>query len=812
MPEILRNRLSLLERSKYLVQRYSGHKVCADLRPYIKTIDQINHYRQKYHRAETLLEAARDLARAVCSGADLDTALIPVFALVAEACRRHLGLDPFPVQLAAGVAMHQGRLVQMQTGEGKTLAAVFPAVLNALQGKGVHIMTANDYLAQRDACWMGPVYRSLGLDVAWVGEGMDKEARKAAYKADITYVTAREAGFDFLRDQLAYSRDDQVQRPFQMALVDEADFILIDEARIPLVIAGADQDQETDACRINALLPRLQEHRDYVLDPEGRSVFLTESGQDRVARLLDIKPMFVSGNSRCYAAVVVALHAHHLLQRDVDYIVRRGRIELVDAFTGRVADKRRWPHGIQTALEAKEGLPLQQEGRIYGSITIQHFINLYPRLAGMTATALSAVEELADFYGLDVVLIPPHKPGQRIDAPDMVFTNYRAKMQAVLEEVVTVHGSGRPILVGTTSVRESQHLAEQLQARGVPCKVLNAAQDAHEAELVAQAGTLGAVTIATNMAGRGTDILLGGPQAQDRDDIVALGGLYIIGTNRHESIRVDNQLRGRAGRQGDPGLSRFFISLEDELMEKYGVPEFLPGSVPGKDTQEPITDPRVLREILRAQRIIEDQNYQIRHTLRKYSELVERQRRCLAAMRRQCLETGSVPEMIQDGCRAKFRELCQQLGTEETSGALVRMCLIGLDRFWADHLAGIEDLREGIHLARFGGREPLFEFMARISESFDQGLEQACRDIVTAFNKLQIVGNKVDLAAQGIKGPSSTWTYLINDNPLPGFKLGLIADGNIGFAAMAVLPMIFIMPLKALATRVKRWLQRGRSG
>jgi preprotein translocase subunit SecA len=789
MNQELKNNISLKERLAYAKKRGNGIPIEVNLNPYIKILNHIKEVDLSNRTDHELSTQSRDLRSRILQGENPDNLLVPVFALIKEACRRTIGLSPFDVQIIAGIAMHQGKLAQMQTGEGKTLAAVFPAVLNGLSGDGVHILTANDYLAKRDAEWMGPVYKFLGLTTGHIEDVMTLPERQRNYSADITYLTAKEAGFDYLRDQMRYNKKELAHRDFNFAIVDEADFILIDEARIPLVIAGSAAQTETDPDGINRIIPAFQPGVEFGIDKNQRNIYLTIEGQNKVQDLLDCGGMHEESSVHLYAAVNVALHAHHLLKKDVDYIVREGRIELVDEFTGRVADKRRWPYGIQNALEAKEGLSIQTEGRIYGSITIQHFVGLYPTLSGMTATAVPAAGEMVRFYGLGTVIIPPNKPVVRIDSPDVVFRDKESKDNAIAAEIARVHSTGQPILAGTASVEESQGLAERIRDFGISCNVLNAKNDAEEAELVAKAGMLGAVTISTNMAGRGTDIILGGPQGIDRKKIEGLGGLYVLGTNRHESVRVDNQLRGRAGRQGDRGISHFFVSLEDPIIEKYGILDFIPSQILQINEGQPVCDQRVGGEIEHAQSIIEDQNYQIRHTLKNYSELAENQRRYIQSVRGSALSDDILPEELP----------LLPGGDKKLKPVLTRIFLHYVDNFWADHLFFIDDLRQGIHLQRFGGKEPLLYFIKQVSDTFNAGIDDVYTKTVQTFDRVRSRGSGEDLAAEGIEGPSSTWTYLINDSPLPGFNLGLIAGGNMGFAALAALPMMILSPLFGLA-------------
>ncbi len=730
------------------------------------------------------------------------------FACIFEASRRALGLVPHDVQLIAGLAMCGRRIAELPTGEGKTLAAVFPAGLAALSGRGVHILTFNDYLACRDAAWMGPVYRLLGLSVGSVQEGMAKSLKRAAYAADVTYSTAKEAGFDYLRDGLAYDPAERVHRPFHMALVDEADSILIDEARIPLVISGLAGASEEDADRIASAVRELAPGRDYETDAERRNVFLTDAGLDRIERVLGCANLHAAGSERLLAAVYCALHAEALLRRDVDYIVRGGHVELVDEFTGRVMDKRHWPDGLQAAVEAKEGVFRKSQGRVLGSIALQHFLRLYPRLCGMTATASPSAAELHEFYGLTVTVVPPDRPCIRTDHPDEIFTHQEAKARALVEEISRVHASGRPILVGTLTVRESEELAAALAAAGVPCSVLNAKNDELEAGTIAAAGKAGAVTISTNMAGRGTDIRLGGPHEEERDRVVELGGLYVIGTNRHESLRIDHQLRGRAGRQGDPGSSRFFISLEDDLFEKYGLQTALAARHRIGRQAGAIAGPVLRTEIVHVQKVIEGQNFDLRRSLWRFSGVTESQRRIVAAWRERILMLDSSQvtvepqpgEILGDELVLRGRE---RFGPEIFDVLARRAVLFQIDRFWAGHLAALTDIREGIHLVGIGGKDPVEEFM-RASVAAFEGLEdevgESARQAVGA-----LIGREgpIDLEAEGLRGPSSTWTYLVNDDQL-GWGLELLKGRNIGFSALAASYFGPLFLLTLLLGRLKR--------
>ena len=803
---------SLADTVREQFRQIAGLPVEHDIRPYLEPVGQIDRLRTADLSDTDLRARARDLrGRATREG--LDDLLPDVFAIARETAARRLRLRPFDVQLAAGIALHRGCLAQLATGEGKTLVAVAPAILHALAGDGVHVFTANDYLARRDAEWMSPVYELFGLHAACVVQGMSAEDRRRAYAADVTYVTAKEAGFDFLRDHTVVDPAAIVHRGHRLAIVDEADFILIDEARVPLVIAGTAPDLQIDHHAIAALVAELRSGRDYDADEYGRTVVLTEAGFDRASRRLGIR-LDDPAHHLQLSAVHVALHAVALLRRDRDYVVRQDAVELVDEWTGRVADNRRWPHGIQPAVEAKERVPIRPEGRILGSIPIQHFVRQYERLAGMTATAEPAAEEFQLFFGLRTVVFPPHRQCARIDEPDVVFTHRAAKRAALIEEIARVHGTGRPILVGTASVLESEDLAADLVREGVPCAVLNARQDAQEAHIIARAGALGAVTISTNMAGRGTDIRLGGPDEADHDRVVALGGLYVIGTNRHESLRIDQQLRGRAGRQGDPGSSRFFIALDDDLIKRYGVLSLIPkGHLPPPNAA-PIDDPVVAREIARAQRIIEGQNFDIRRTLWRYSALVDDQRTIVYRWRQALLQGEADPGVFADRAADHYRALAAIAGADAVRRAEQQITIHVLDRAWADHLAFIEDVREGIHLQRYGGREPLTEFHRQIVEAFGALMEHVREEAVTLFLRAEARDGRIDLRRAGVAGSSSTWTYLVNDNPFSTFGLSLMAGRNIGAAATTGFIAMLYLPLTMLLTAalfLKRWIKKGQA-
>jgi preprotein translocase subunit SecA len=625
------------------------------------------------------------------------------------------------VQIEGALALARGSIAEMQTGEGKTLAAVPAVAWYARPRQGVHVMTVNDYLARRDARWMRDIYRFLGFTVGFVQQGMSHAERRAAYACDITYATANEIGFDVLRDRLALRLEEQVHRPFTAAVIDEADSILIDEARIPLVIAGGDSDDSALAYVADQVVRNLQAFAHYTIDMGAHNVALTDTGIQAVERGLACGNLFEDRILPLHTAVQDSLHAHALLHRDVDYIVKDGAIEMVDEFKGRIAPNRRWPAGLHTAVEAKERVTTKFQGMILGSTTFQHLVALYPQVCGMTGTAATQSVEFFKVYGLRVERIPTNRPVIRMDEPDMLYATKAKKEQAVLNEIRTVHATGQPILVGTASVEESERLSRMLA--DVSHRVLNARNDEVEAAIVAQAGQRGAVTISTNMAGRGTDIRLG-------EGVAALGGLYVIGTNRHESRRIDNQLRGRAGRQGDPGRSRFFISLEDPLIEKYGD-----------------LNPYWRHDPASIQGLVEGQHLEARIFLHGYEIPIEGQRNRIHTYRQAVLEG---------------REAC---GSELEKLTTLRT----IDELWADYLARVTELRSGLPWVAYAGTTPFFlsldhrdprhVYLVKIHEWFPE-LEASLPD--------EIARRLAEAEAGGGKNPAdrgAVWTYLTTDQP-----------------------------------------------
>jgi len=636
--------------------------------------------------------------------------LLEIIAITAVVGACVLGLTMFDVQLRGALALARGKIVEMQTGEGKTLAAVPAIVSYARQGHGVHVMTVNDYLARRDARWMGPIYEFLSLSVGCIQQGMGIEDRQRAYACDITYVTANEVGFDYLRDQLALFPRDQVHRPFAVAVIDEADSLLIDEARVPLVIAGGDSEQVPLAHRVDSLVRGFCRSLHYSLDEYGRNIGLTDTGIQAVENTFGCGNLFAEENLPLLAAVQNSLHAHALLRRDVDYLVKDGEIKSVDEFKGRIVQERRWPAGLHTAIEVKEGVTPKTQGRILGSITMENLIALYPQVCGMTGTAATQAEEFRKIYDLEVEVIPTNRPVIRVDRPDILFQTKQEKEDVVIQELHDVHHSGRPILVGTVSVEESERLSNRLQ--DIPHQVLNAWSEEKEAGIIAHAGERGALTISTNMAGRGTDIPLG-------KGVAELGGLYVIGTNRHESRRIDNQLRGRAGRQGDPGGSRFFISREDDLLVKYG-----------------IDNPRLHYDAESIQRLVEGQNLDNRQFLHKYESVIEGQRQAILE-RRQAILMGATP------CSSELERL---------------VSLNALDDLWSEHLASVKELQEGTQWISYGGGEPLFEYLKAVHKLFENLQTRITEEIPRRLAEAE--ARSFDPSQRG-----ATWTYLTTDRP-----------------------------------------------
>ncbi|WP_438432742.1 accessory Sec system translocase SecA2 [Gorillibacterium sp. sgz500922] len=705
---------------------------------------------------------SEELKRRSRSGEEPDALLVPAFALVAEAAARKLGIKPYDSQILGGSALAAGKLVEMQTGEGKTLAAVFAVYLRALSGQGVHVLTFNDYLAERDARWMGPVYELLGMTVRSIQAHTAPEERRAAYAADVTYVTAKEAGFDYLRDGLARKPEELLHRPLHYVLVDEADSILIDEARIPLVIAGAKPAEGGASARMAEIAEALEPGVDYDTDEFKRNVFLTDEGSLKAEQLLGIGSLYASEHLAELTGLNCALHAKVLLVRDVDYIVQDGAARQVDAATGRLAENRRWPDGLQAAVEAKEGLAPQSRGQMLGTIPLQHYLSLYPSMAGMTGTALTSADEFKETYSLEVVVIPPNRMNIREDLPPLIFTHAEAQRQAIVQEVVRIHATGRPVLLGTASVEESEQLSALLQAAGIVCRVLNARNDREEAGIIAQAGELAAVTVSTNMAGRGVDIVLGAGKNGEMERVRQLGGLYVIGTHLHESLRIDNQLRGRAGRQGDPGTTRFLVSLEDEVLVRYRLADELPKEWAGRRRDEPVNTPALERKLEHIQRVANGQQFEARKNLNSYSDLLEEQRRIFRGEREDVLMDRVVSSPLSVYEPSDYERLRGTLGESKLAVLEKLAALHYMDKCWADHLDYVNYLKESVHLSSLSNRNPLDEFNVNLIQAFT-GLPGKIEEETVRYLKNLRPSADFDPERNGPQKPDSTWTYVVND-------------------------------------------------
>ena len=759
-----------------------------DLAPYQQILADINLLEAEYkNKPDTELQRISiELKEKALADFSLDDLLVKAFALVREVSWRKLNMRPFDVQLIAGIVMHQAKLAEMKTGEGKTLAAIMPVYLNSLCGKAVHVLTFNDYLAKRDANWMRPVFEFLGMTVGYIQETMTRIEKAAAYQSDVIYATAKEVGFEYLRSFIAYEKQEIILPPFHYAIIDEADAVLIDEARNPLVLVGNITQSNLDFYEIASFVGLLNHGEDFSMDEYSRNIFLTENGITRIETKFAIANLHAKNNYELLSAINLALHARVLLNRDIDYVVKEDRIKLIDEFTGRIVEDRKWQNGLQMAVEAKEAIPVQSEGTILGSISMQHFIHLYPKISGMTATAQQTAEEFEGFYGLRTVVIPPNKNCIRIDYPDQIYAHKEAKTNAIIKEIKTIHQTGRPILIGTHTVKESEELEKELLKNNIGCKVLNAKNDELEAEIVADAGTLNAVTISTNMAGRGTDIVLGGKNTSSKDKINQLGGLHVIGTNRHESKRIDDQLRGRAGRQGDPGSSCFIISLEDDLMIKYKLKELLPKKFRNLSHNDILNHTSIIKNIDLAQRIIEGQMYEIRKTLFEYTSFIEKQRCIFQADRQNLLNDNLFNTAITDNISDTVRLISDKLDNSRKEYLL--NCY---DLLWASHLSYVSEIRESIHLVRIGGENPLRVFHKKTDENFKIISSEIESEIISQIEKQENIPTK------GIKKPSSTWTYIINDNPFGNqLAIMLLDNSNIGFQVdILTVPVIFIMGL-----------------
>ncbi len=812
--------------------------------PMVEAVDALEPETERLSDAELRAKTAEFRER-LSAGETVDDLVVPTFAVVREAARRTVKQRHYPVQLMGGLVLHQGKIAEMKTGEGKTLMATLPVYLNALSGKGVHVVTVNDYLARRDADWMGQVYRFLGLTVGCVQHGLSDAERREAYAADVTYGTNNEFGFDYLRDNMKFDMGTMVQRGHHFSIVDEVDSILVDEARTPLIISGPSEDSVEKYGTIDRIVPRLErgeetEHEDgsktttgdFLIDEKAHTVTLTDQGVAKVEKIVGIDNLYDIENMELNHGVNQALRAHHLFKRDVDYLIKDGQIVIVDEFTGRMMPGRRWSDGLHQAVEAKEGVRIERENQTLATITFQNYFRMYDKLSGMTGTAETEAAEFGEIYDLDVVVIPTNQPMIRADHADVVFRTAREKWNAVTDEIQELHEKGQPTLVGTVSIETSELLSKLLKRRGVPHVVLNAKFHEKEAAIVAQAGRKGAVTVATNMAGRGTDIVLGGnPEAlarseadpekereayetalrhydescvQEREEVLAAGGLHILGTERHEARRVDNQLRGRSGRQGDPGSSRFFLSLEDDLMRIFGSERIqgLMGRL-GMEEGEAIEHGMVTKAIERAQRQVEARNFEVRKQLLEYDDVMNKQREAIYHLRRDiqqgregreyvlrvardlvdfvldnhCPEKADPRDWDLTGVSTDFLAYfniplvdtdldLDKMGIDELRDGLIQLVetkyvnkserlgseLMGMferdvmlrvvDASWKDHLLALDHLKEGIGLRGYGQRDPKQEYKRESFELFQEMKERVEDTIVKSLFRLQPVSEE----------------------------------------------------------------------
>lgn len=704
-------------------------------------------------------QAARDSVR---EGEIADKARF--LAALAVASERTLGMQPFHVQSQAVLRLLSGDVIQMATGEGKTLVGAMAATGFALTGKRVHLVTVNNYLADRDAEWMRPLVEFFGLTVDSVTEKKDAAQRRKAYSCDIIYAPVNELGFDVLRDNQITSREQTVQARADVALVDEADSVLVDEALVPLVLAG-NRPGEAPTGHITNVVSRLREDLDYVIAEDGRTVALTDDGAARVERELGIDSLYSEDNiGTILVKVNLALHAKALLIRDIHYIVVDGKLQLIDASRGRVADLQRWPDGLQAAVEAKEGLEVSEGGRILDTITLQELMRRYPTVCGMTGTAVEATDQLRQFYDLRVSVIERNKQLQRFDEADRIYATVEEKSKAIVDEIVALNATGQPVLVGTHDVAESEDLAEALRERGVEVSVLNAKNDAEEARIVAEAGDIARVTVSTQMAGRGTDIKLGGATEADREQVAQLGGLAVIGTSRHRTSRLDNQLRGRAGRQGDPGLSLFFVSLEDDVVKQGGEDEALSAQ---PDETGRIESKRVADFVAHCQRVTEGQLLEIHAQTWKYNQLLADQRVIIDERRAKLLDTAQAWEELAERAPERAAELVE-LTAEVKEKAAREIMLYHLDLAWADHLELMDDVRESIHLRAIARETPIDEYHRIAVREFKELAQRAVEESVATFKSVDIDEKGAHMEDSGLARPSATWTYMVSDNPLSG--------------------------------------------
>ncbi len=828
-----------------ILRKFFGTKNDRELKRLWPLVEQITSLEAKVTNLsdEQLRDQTEEFKRRLQAGETLDDILPESFAVVREVSRRRLKMRHFDVQMLGGIVLHEGKIAEMKTGEGKTLVATLPVYLNALEDKGVHVITVNDYLAKRDTQWMGPIYGFLGLSIGVIQHdssfiydptyfSTDKRldflkpcSRKEAYLADITYGTNNEFGFDYLRDNMKYDISDYCQRELNYAIVDEVDSILIDEARTPLIISGPSEESTDKYYKIDRIIPKIQKDADYTIDEKARTAILTEEGNIKVERLLGVGNLYDPANIELVHHVLQALKAHTLFKRDVDYIIKDGEVIIVDEFTGRLMPGRRWSDGLHQAVEAKEDVKIESENQTLATITFQNYFRMYKKLAGMTGTADTEAEEFAKIYNLEVVVVPTNEPMIRVDNPDMVYNTEKAKFNAVIKEIEELHQKGQPVLVGTVSIENSEVLSHLLKKKGIPHSVLNAKYHEKEAEIVAQAGRSIAVTIATNMAGRGTDIILGGnPEglareylkdkkdyteddfqqalskarevcSNDRDKVVSLGGLHILGTERHEARRIDNQLRGRTGRQGDSGSSRFYLSLEDDLMRIFGS-DRISGLMNrlGMEEDIPIENKIVTKAIENAQKRVEAHNFDIRKHLLEYDDVMNKQRKEIYSFRKELLQGDNlkdrifsmidevVDEMISIYCsedkhgegwdlkglsdavygifsivpnvtpsdsnslrealslqiRDAYERKESEIGSEMLRYIEKILLLQVVDSQWKDHLLAMDHLKEGIGLRGYGQRDPLAEYKKEAFEMFADLTGRMSTEVLSRLFKIQV--------------------------------------------------------------------------
>ena len=776
------------------LQRLLGNNNAKEIKKMRAIADHINEIEPNYVKLSdaNLVAKTDEFKRRLQKGETLDDILPEAFAVVREASKRVLGMRHFDVQLIGGICLHRGNIAEMRTGEGKTLVATLPVYLNALTGEGVHVVTVNDYLATRDSEQMGRLYNFLGLSTGLIVANLDFNQRKEAYACDITYGTNNEFGFDYLRDNMVSDVSQMVQRPLNYAIVDEVDSILIDEARTPLIISGPGQRSTDNYYKLAKIVPHLVKDEDYTIDEKQKTIAPTDSGIAKVEKMLGVENLYDAENIELNHLLGASLRAYAMMHRDTDYVVKDGEVVIVDEFTGRLMFGRRYSDGLHQAIEAKEGLKVERESQTLASVTFQNYFRMYKKLAGMTGTAKTEEKEFIDIYGLEVLPIPPNKPLARIDLPDQIFKTKAAKYRAVVRNAVERHQTGQPILIGTTSITQSEELSDMLLRSGVPHKVLNAKHHEKEAEIVADAGQMGMVTIATNMAGRGTDITLG-------EGVPELGGLAILGTERHESRRIDNQLRGRAGRQGDPGSSQFFLSLEDDLMRIFGA-DNITGIMDklGMEEDEPIEHSLITKSIERAQKKVEDHNYNIRKYVLEYDDVMNQQREVLYEQRRRILRNESlrdtinemIDKLVTDSVDAYadeklypeewdyeglYKHLSQYFLTEEIMSSqdmeeysrqelLERLLEIAhaeyqdrvdmlgdamfgqlekaimlrvVDNKWMEHLDNMDMLREGIGLRAYGQKNPLVEYKFEAFDMFQNMIAAIQDETIMALYKIR---------------------------------------------------------------------------